>query len=288
MASWTNQILEEFKQDLIDFRELKRNSREFFKKDRSKRLSKTAGCSSRGGNKSSDQFMEFFNSDENFMEFERVFETFKSKRFSNSLDKLRWSLNRLDDSDDDDDDDSDDDDKTLMLDDDDLAYLDDSHDDVFSEFFDNDEDFKEFEREFQTFKVKRRSRVIDKINRNSGCDIVTELKAICDKDPTEKYDALIAAGEPRLWNSGGEWDYIFRHIKRNNRRSTDLSATYGSNTSIQTLVDYDSDCDTGVFTSDTELHISENNCSDSNENNQHQNGKHGTLCVSFICKGGGG
>ncbi|KAL5014591.1 hypothetical protein ScPMuIL_008861 [Solemya velum] len=64
-------------------------------------------------------------------------------------------------------------------------------DDTFSDFFDNDSDFMEFERELETCKVKRRSKVLDRINRNSGCDIVAELKALCDKDCWRNEDDIV-------------------------------------------------------------------------------------------------
>lgn len=238
---------EDFKQDLLDFRVLKQEFEERSSPS-CKRKPRQDTAESKKSRFSPDQLMEFFNSDENFQEFERVFETFKSKRFSNSADKLRLSLNRFDDSDS-----SDDDDKTVVLDDElFIGDLDDDpeEEDMFAEFFDNDESFIEFEREFQTFKVKRRSRVIDRINRQSGCDIVSELQAICDRDPTKKYDAMLEAGEQRLWNSGGEWDYIFSHLNKNkSSSSSNISGNYGSCSSLNTVHTY-SECDTGFYSAD--------------------------------------
>ncbi|XP_061178902.1 uncharacterized protein LOC133187517 isoform X1 [Saccostrea echinata] len=239
---------EDFKQDLLDFRVLKQELREGSSPE-CQRKARQATAEARRSRLSTDQLMEFFNSDENFQEFERVFETFKSKRFSNSADKLRLSLNRFED---DDSDSSDDDDKTIVLDDE--LFIgdieDDPEEDMFTEFFDNDASFLEFEREFQTFKVKRRSRVIDRINRQSGCDIVSELQAICDRDPTKKYDAMLEAGEHRLWNSGGEWDYIFSHLNKNRSTSaSNISGNYGSCSSLNTVHTY-SECDTGFYSAD--------------------------------------
>jgi hypothetical protein len=238
---------EDFKQDLLDFRVLKQEFEERSSPN-CKRKPKADAAESKKSRFNPDQLMEFFNSDENFQEFERVFETFKSKRFSNSADKLRLSLNRYDDSDS-----SDDDDKTVVLDDElFIGDLDDDpeEEDMFAEFFHNDESFIEFEREFQTFKVKRRSRVIDRINRQSGCDIVSELQAICDRDPTKKYDAMLEAGEQRLWNSGGEWDYIFSHLNKNKSSSvSNISGNFGSCSSLNTVHTY-SECDTGFYSSD--------------------------------------
>lgn len=240
---------EDFKQDLLDFRVLKKQELEAggSSPECRRRKPRQNTAEARRSRLSSDQLMEFFNSDENFQEFERVFETFKSKRFSNSADKLRLSLNGF--VDDDSDSSDDDDDKTVVMEEElfigDLD--DDPEEDMFSEFFHNDESFIEFEREFQTFKVKRRSRVIDRINRQSGCDIVSELQAICDRDPTKKYDAMLEVGEQRLWNSGGEWDYIFSHLNKNKSSSvSNISGTYGSCSSLDTVHTL-SECDTGFY-----------------------------------------
>lgn len=240
---------EDFKQDLLDFRVLKKQELEAggSSPECRRRKPRQNTAEARRSRLSSDQLMEFFNSDENFQEFERVFETFKSKRFSNSADKLRLSLNGF--VDDDSDSSNDDDDKTVVMEEElfigDLD--DDPEEDMFSEFFHNDESFIEFEREFQTFKVKRRSRVIDRINRQSGCDIVSELQAICDRDPTKKYDAMLEVGEQRLWNSGGEWDYIFSHLNKNKSSSvSNISGTYGSCSSLDTVHTL-SECDTGFY-----------------------------------------
>lgn len=256
---------EDFKQDLLDFRVLKKQELEAggSSPECQRRKPRQNTAEARRSRLSSDQLMEFFNSDENFQEFERVFETFKSKRFSNSADKLRLSLNRLVD---DDSDSSDDDDKTVVLEEElfigDLD--DDPEEDMFSEFFHNDESFIEFEREFQTFKVKRRSRVIDRINRQSGCDIVSELQAICDRDPTKKYDAMLEVGEQRLWNSGGEWDYIFSHLNKNKSSSvSNISGTYGSCSSLDTVHTL-SECDTGFYSEEQSVVNGSQSCSDCN------------------------
>lgn len=77
-----------------------------------------------------------------------MFETFKSKRFLNSADKLRLFLNGF--VDDDSDSSDDDDDKTVVMEEELFIgdFDDDLEEDMFSEFFYNDESFIEFEREF--------------------------------------------------------------------------------------------------------------------------------------------
>ncbi|KAJ8301553.1 hypothetical protein KUTeg_020540 [Tegillarca granosa] len=273
---------EDFKQDLIEIRRLKKEFNEDFDprlkrnifadfdiiKSRRK-LSKTAN-NRRSRVNSGDSFMEFFNTDEHFKEFDRVFETFKSKRFSNSLDKVKWSLNKYGDNDDDDDEEdySQNNKSRFETNDDDVDDpFDDSRcDDSFTDFFDNDEDFKEFERELQTFKLNRRSRILDRLNRNSGCDIMVELKAFCDRDPTEKYEAM--SNEPRLWNSGGEWDFIFNKLKRDSQVFSDTSGTGRSITSI--LEDKEASYDTGFYSDvkDNQIICSNRNSTTSNDDCQ--------------------
>lgn len=243
---------EDFKQDLLDFQVLKKQELEGgISPECRRRIRRNNASETRKNRLDADQLMEFFNSDENFQEFERVFETFKSKRFSNTALKLPLSLRQFGDNDSDSSDE--DDDKTVVLEEElFIGDLDDDpeEEDLFSEFFHNDESFIEFEREFQTFKVKRRSRVIDRINRQSGCDIVSELQAICDKDPTKKYDAMLEVGEQRLWNSGGEWDYIFSHLNKARSSSvSNISGTYGSCSSLNTVHTH-SECDTGFYSQD--------------------------------------
>lgn len=77
-----------------------------------------------------------------------MFETFKSKRFLNSVDKLWLFLNGFVD---DDSDSSDDDDDKMVVMEEELFigdFDDDLEEDMFLEFFYNDESFIEFEWEF--------------------------------------------------------------------------------------------------------------------------------------------
>lgn len=241
---------EEFKRDLHDFSQLKEELLDdfsLFKGDSKPKLFKTAE-SRKSNHFTPDPLMEFLNSDEHFQEFERVFETFKSNRFSNNLDKIRWSLNKYGEEEEEEDrldHDEIDQDKCDVFDDE----LEDSHiEDLFSDFFDHDEDFMAFEREFQNLKkVKRRSRVLERINCNSGCDIVQELKAFCDNDPLLKYDTN--STEQQVWNSGGEWDYIFNKLKNDNRVSLPPSASGSLRTCTSIQEDSVADFDTGFYSS---------------------------------------
>lgn len=278
---------EDFKQDLIEIRRLKKEFNEDFDPRlqrnifadfdiiKSRRKSSKTANNRRSRLNSGDSFMEFFNTDEHFKEFDRVFETFKSKRFSNSLDKVKWSLNKYGDEDDDDEDYCQNNKHKYETNDDDVDDpFDDSRcDDSFTDFFDNDEDFKEFERELQTFKLNRRSRILDRLNRNSGCDIMVELKAFCDRDPTEKYEAM--SSEPRLWNSGGEWDFIFNKLKRDSRTFSDTSGTGRSITSI--FEDKEASYDTGFY---SDLKDDQIICSNSNSS-MPNNGKY-FICPKFM------
>ncbi|XP_033745652.1 uncharacterized protein LOC117331163 [Pecten maximus] len=240
---------EDFKQDLKNFSHLKEELFEdfsLFKGDSKPKLLTTAEAR-KSSHLPADPLMEFLNSDEHFQEFERVFETFKSNKFSDSLDKLRWSLNRYGDEDEEEEepDHEEIDDKCDVFEDE----LDDSQiEDSFTDFFDHDEDFMAFEREFQNLKkVKRRSKVLQRINRNSGCDIVQELKAFCDNDPSLKYD--VNPGEERVWNSGGEWDYIFNKLKSDNQVSLPPSASGSLRTCTSIKEDSVADFDTGFYSS---------------------------------------
>lgn len=141
---------EEFKQDLRDFWKLKEDTCEEF------------------GNQNytspEHMLMEFFNSDENFKEFERVFDDFKHHRFYD-FDELKKRRSRGD----------------PRLSEDGVRRGAD-RDETFSDFFDNDEDFQEFEEEFANFKVmQRRSRALDDFNRRSWCDLRSDINASCDR-----------------------------------------------------------------------------------------------------------
>ncbi|XP_076109579.1 uncharacterized protein LOC143078606 isoform X1 [Mytilus galloprovincialis] len=280
---------EEFKEELINFKKLKNEcSVEFLDKSpktRRKKLSSiistklarkslSAEKSPKSARKSvrfNDNIMEFLNTDEHFQEFDRVFETFKSKEISDNIDQLRWSWKQY--SDENDADSDEDDNRTIQENDESLDELDDedlmesTFEESFADFFDNDEDFKEFEVELQKLNSKRRSRVLlNKINRTSGCDIVTELKAFCDNDPIEKYEAM--AAEPHLWNSGGEWDYIFKKIKR--RSCLSCSSLAASCDSIQEDVTIP-DCDC-VFHNDVKTKIDKCSSCGNLQNIDNQNG----------------
>lgn len=157
--------------------------------------------------------MEFFQNDEHFQEFDRVFETVKNKKryaSNSSLDKYRWSP-RLEGNKSDDESDSESDDANV--------FPEIKVDDIFSDFFDNDDDFKNFEEEFQNFQLKRRSKALERWQRNSVCDLIEDLKAFCDSEDSTSSNKTSLPVEnklslPKLWNQGGEWDYIFNKIRR--------------------------------------------------------------------------
>jgi hypothetical protein len=265
---------EDFKEELVSFKKLKNECE-------GELLLKTTKTesNSRKSVRFNDNMMEFLNTDEHFQEFDRVFETFKSKQVADNIDQIRWSWKQYSEQNDSD---EDDDNRTIRndeslddLDDEDL--LDSTLDETLSDFFDNDEDFKEFELELQKLNAKRRSRVLlNKINRTSGCDIRAELKAFCDNDPTEKYDAMVA--EPRLWNSGGEWDFIFSKIKRQSCLS--CSSLAASCNSIQEDVTLP-DCDC-VFHTDTKYNSDKCSSCDNLKNIEYQNGGKFYILVTEI------
>ena len=210
--------------------------------------------------------MDFFQNDEHFKEFDRVFETVKQKKryaSNSSLEKYRWSPHPEDDS-------------NLNLEDvdidDDDAF---PVDDIFADFFDNDADFQNFEDEFQKFQVKRHSQAIEKLRRNSSvCDLIEDLKAFCDTKETQEPNTKLAEENktslPKLWNSGGEWDYIFSKVHRKGKLTSESSGTGRSdltvicdeqsgNNLLNDLID--SNCDTGYY-SEVQYNgdICSNNC----------------------------
>ena len=212
--------------------------------------------------------MEFFQNDEHFQEFDRVFETVKNKRryaSNSSLDKYRWSPHQSDDN------------KSDSSDSETEVFDELKVDDIFADFFNNDDDFKLFEEEFENFQLKRRSLAVDKWHRNSVCDLIEDLKAFCDSEelkgstnktnlPSENKLSL-----PRLWNQGGEWDYIFNKIKNrpdvvasinSDTGKSDLTVTCDSESGNNLLDDLSetSNGDTGYFSELTCNNGTENSC----------------------------
>nr|KAG5711380.1 hypothetical protein BaRGS_006077 [Batillaria attramentaria] len=222
---------EEFKQDLKNFRRLKREAREEFvdespsprnsRDSRSgllenlKRLSRSLERPRSG--RGTDPFMEFFSGDEHFQEFERVFDTINNHRFSREMDYRRpgsWREGSTE--------------KDPFDDSDDLGAL--HIDETFSDFFDHDEDFMEFERELEKIKSNRRSRLLENLNRRSSCDIFSDVKAFCDRSlsrsrqnlsntspKVERRTSARDSADPELWNSAEEWEFVMNKLKRNSR-----------------------------------------------------------------------
>ena len=177
--------------------------------------------------------MEFFQNDEHFQEFDRVFETVKNKRryaSSSSLDKYRWSPHssegqRSDDSSSDTDNESEPTDVFPEI----------RVDDIFSDFFSNDADFKKFEEEFENFQFKRHSSNLQKWHRTSVCDLIEDLKAFCDSDEKDSKTNLSVENKlslPKLWSQGGEWEYIFSKIRPNRNVSSVTSDTCRSDLTV--------------------------------------------------------
>lgn len=203
--------------------------------------------------------MEFFQNDEHFQEFDRVFETVKNKRryaSNSSLDKYRWSPHQSDDN------------KSDSSDSETEVFDGLKVDDIFADFFDNDDDFKRFEEEFENFQFKRRSRTLEKWHRNSVCDLIEDLKAFCDSEETksstnkQNKPCENKLSLPKLWNQGGEWDYIFSKIRSNpelvssvssDTGKSDLAVTCDSESGNNLLDDLSDSCngDTGYC---SELH----------------------------------
>ncbi|XP_045164575.2 uncharacterized protein LOC123528701 [Mercenaria mercenaria] len=199
--------------------------------------------------------MEFFQNDEHFQEFDRVFETVKNKRryaSNSSLDKYKWSPHQSDDN------------KSDSSDSETEVFDELKVDDIFSDFFDNDDDFKMFEEEFEKFQHKRRSRTLEKWHRNSVCDLIEDLKAFCDsedaKSSTDKTNLPCdnKLSLPKLWNQGGEWDYIFSKIRKrpgivssinSDTGKSDLTVTCDSESGNNLLDDLSDSCngDTGYY-----------------------------------------
>lgn len=211
------------------------------------------------------QIMDFFQNDEHFKEFDRVFETVKQKKryaSNSSLEKYHLAQNSEEDLDGDEDDD---------------AF---QVNDIFADFFDNDTDFQKFEDEFQKFQVKRHSQVLDQLRRNSSvCDLIEDLKAFCDTEEETQgnnsnsqvpNDNIVRkVSPPKLWNAGGEWDYIFSKIRRRGTLTSENSGTGRSdltvicddqsgNNLLNDLID--SNCDTGYY---SEAQYNGDTCSNS-------------------------
>ena len=221
------------------------------------------------------QMMDFFQNDEHFKEFDRVFETVKQKKryaSNSSLEKYRFPSNPEDENCDiygagEDE-----------VEDDDAFEV----DAMFADFFDNDADFQTFEDEFQKFQVKRHSQSLEKLRRNSSViDLIEDLKAFCDTEETQTKSSNSELpneckielpngnkiSPPKLWNAGGEWDYIFNKVRRRGTLTSESSGTGRSdltvicdeqsgNNLLNDLID--SNSDTGYY---SEVQYNGNTCS---------------------------
>ena len=197
-----------------------------------------------GQGRGPDPFMEFFSGDEHFQEFERVFETVHNNR-RDDPDPLRrqgsWSRDarprrrsHRDQDEDENDDDEDEDGGGLNV-----LHI----DETFLDFFDNDEDFLEFERELEKVRSnRRRSRLLGSLTRRPPSrDIFSDVQAFCQRSlgggggggrggggrgrsrtpsTSPKVERRLSAArraDSELWNSAEEWGVVLDKLKRNSR-----------------------------------------------------------------------
>ena len=199
------------KQDEISSRRLSkiRNSKRLSLIKSLKRLSNH--CDRPGSRLSLEWLMEFFSGDEHFQEFERVFETINNSRFSR--DNGSWG--REDGSD-------------LSEEEDCLAVL--HIDETFLDFFDNDEDFQEFERELEKIQSGRRSRLLENLSgaqQRPICDTASEFphsdvrpnsQSIPGSSPKmERRLSASNSSDYDLWNSAEEWEVVMNRLRKNSR-----------------------------------------------------------------------
>lgn len=213
--------------------------------------------------------MDMFGNDEDFQEFERVYETFKLSRLSKDFERFKKlsqsSLNgELSEG------------KTNEQSDSESEHeMDDmfnESDDLFSDFFKTDETFREFERELENLKTKRLSRSVSlkKLNRMSGCDIAQELKAFCDSpDPNLRYGVPPEDSPVRRYaGEWSEWDYIFDSLHKNDGR-----ACYNNPSHEDVLQNYNRTHDDRVVLRRPHLPQLQTNCSINSANLHRSNNR---------------
>ncbi|CAL1526220.1 unnamed protein product, partial [Lymnaea stagnalis] len=181
-----------------------------------------------------DILMEFINGDEHFQEFERVFDTVKnSKTSSRNMENARRLSGHNE--------------NTVFRDvvdnrrevDEPSRYV----DDIFADFFDNDETFQEFEKEFEKFRSARKSSLLGSISSlGSSRDIFGDLKSYCDRNNVRSRSGSLVSvnscsshdeatpscgDEPGscdlIWRSVEDWEKILRKMRRNSRLLLDAN-----------------------------------------------------------------
>ena len=185
------------------------------------------------GSSINDILMDFMNGDEHFLEFERVFETVNSKRFSRIMDNRKSVAQRENAND-----------KENCVD-----KTNDSEDtasegtgNIFTDFFDNDEDFLEFEKEFEKFRSARRSHLLGSLSSlGSSRDIFGDVKAYYRRNSRSNSrsgsllsvnscslegeaapscpDELGDQGDTQdgVWRSAEDWEKLLKKMKRHSR-----------------------------------------------------------------------
>ncbi|XP_076469604.1 uncharacterized protein LOC143299947 [Babylonia areolata] len=192
-----------------------------------KRLSR---CGRPPSGRDLEAFMEFFNGDEHFQEFERVFETINNnRRLSRDAAVLPWVAGRGEWRGEESSGEEEDDHLGVL-------YI----DETFMDFFDNDEDFLEFERELERVRSNRRSRLLlESLSRRSSCDIFSDVESFCERNlgrkrgststsstspKVERRLSATSSADCDLWNSAEEWNMVMKKLRRNSRLFSEQAA----------------------------------------------------------------
>lgn len=173
--------------------------------------------------------MEFLSGDEHFREFERVFETVNNRKdnvnanITTSADRNRRLIARS---------------NSQVSNCTEVQQPLPGHvTDVFSDFFDNDETFLEFEKEFEKFRSSRRSNMSGSLNSvGSSRDIFGDMKAYCERNIKSRSGSHVSVNsfsthdeatpicgdetvhhDELIWHSVEDWAKILRKMKRNSR-----------------------------------------------------------------------
>ncbi|KAI8782018.1 ras association domain-containing protein 5 isoform X2 [Biomphalaria glabrata] len=184
-----------------------------------------------------DILMDFLNGDEHFQEFERVFDTVNKARLSRQMDNMPFLSSP---------------ESRRRLSRDNANYLARSeqslgnslpsdnggdvslNSDLFSDFFDNDETFLEFEKEFENFRNVRKSSLLSGLSQmGSSRDIFGDFKSYCDKNvrsgsvvsvnscaSQDEAKPSCADEHPQgglIWRSIEDWEKILKKMRRNSR-----------------------------------------------------------------------
>ncbi|XP_059169698.1 uncharacterized protein LOC131951346 [Physella acuta] len=170
-----------------------------------------------------DILMEFMNGDEHFQEFERVFDNVNNRRIAKEMDHSR-ALQGPSGS-------FPDNDRRSNYGEESTHFT----GDIFSDFFDNDETFLEFEKELEKFRASRASSLLGSVSSlGSSRDIFGDFKSYCDRNIRSQSSSMssvtsCSSEEARPscgddspchglpWRSVEDWERILRKMKRNSR-----------------------------------------------------------------------